>query len=213
MSASLHTPLQRVDHDLDEVLAVARSTCDQVQGAISRQSDPERELAAHGEREERRWVKYLEQGQRIGQFSCTRPDGSIAFELLLRPGPTEPVWLPYPGWHWRFQVLVADQSLRDGFMQRHRAYLERVAALRQDAGPGALVQIPRQLLPAEPAPGMERLRGTFVCAMVISRNGALVQVQVRTSTLYVQLTQVFPRAADATHASNEHLPNVAYCGL
>lgn len=205
---NLNVALARVVQDLEEVLAGGRSACDQNQGKLVLTRD--RETGLHSDREELRWLAYLAQAGKIGEFSCERADGTSAFKLILRPAQAISL-LFKPGWAWKILIIVADQAIWDSFQQRYQAYQAEVAALRNTLAPGTLVQLPRRLLPAGAAPGLEQLPGPFVCAMVVSRNDPLAQVQVRTMQLFIPINQLYPRGEDLRKAADRRKASVAFC--
>jgi hypothetical protein len=131
----------------------------------------------------------------IGQLWCRAPYGASLFMVEVRPA--SEAWSPplTLGWHWNIGFdLVSPVEL-----EKHKAnrleYDKAVAALRANITVGAQVQIRTSDLPDQ-LTGEWRERHRYsvgnMCGMVTDVKSSIVQVQIRTTQLAVEIQNLFP---------------------
>lgn len=186
---SINEDFKRVRSDVQEVVQRAAEHC-KAGGGIWQKEDkavPERspgDVVGN-------WIVYLDKNGLIGQFKCDDSAGSTNYSLVVRPTYDKQATLVPPGWDWSIELFTYTRDQFMGFIQRRIAFEESITAARANLKPGNTKQIPVTQLQTG-LPETERARGKFMCALVISKNDNLVQVQVRGRQIHVPVTDLYP---------------------
>lgn len=188
---------ERPQKDVAEIAGRIKDACASAGGSLERY-DPASEWRSPRTPIVVRGTNVLSREGLIGQLWCRAPSGASLFMVEVRPA--SEAWSPplTLGWHWNIGFnLVSPVEL-----EKHKAnrleYENAVAALRANIKIGAQVQIRTKDLP-DTLTGEWRERHRYsvgnVCAMVIDVKSPIVQVQIRSTQLAVEIQNIFPQGS------------------
>ncbi|MQA40558.1 hypothetical protein [Rugamonas aquatica] len=131
--------------------------------------------------------------KRSGTHMCLDSQERLLYKLTFSPAGDDHSNLLPLGFAWPINIYVFDGGHHLDLERDRDAYRRRIDGLRADAPVGARVGVARSKLSAKfPDGGWPG--GQYTCAPIIGRQGPLVQVQIRTFQLYVELDAIYPLA-------------------